>query len=72
MLQDPENVEEWEFEIWAESLEKARVRCEYMAQNSGLTEVLDVTQKSKNPSQNGSYLFVCWFRSEVKPDDSNN
>jgi len=70
-LIDPENFEEWEFEVRAIDLNAAKVRCEAIAANEPLTEVLSVTQATVTP-YNGTYRFVCWFRSEVKANDSNS
>ncbi|HEY9664165.1 MAG TPA: hypothetical protein V6C65_37450 [Allocoleopsis sp.] len=66
MLQDPDaELEEWEQEVFAPSLESARQRCQNIANTTGLTEVLNVTQKTKTPNRSGNYTFICWFRSEV-------
>lgn len=67
MLTDPENpAEEWSDEVWAKSLEEAATLCRKLA-GDDLTEVLSVTQKNRTPSKNGSYRFICWFRTEVSP-----
>lgn len=71
MLIDPENVEEWEAEVRATSLDTARAECEAIAAKEPLTEVLSVTQATVKP-YNGTYRFTCWFRSEVKTDECNN
>ena len=64
MLIDPENPsEEWAEEIRAKSLEQARVICQELA-GDNLTEVLNVTQKTQKPSKNGTYKFICWFKTE--------
>lgn len=64
MLIDPENPsEEWAEEIRAKSLEQAKVICQELAGNN-LTEVLNVTQKTQKPSKNGTYKFICWFKTE--------
>ena len=64
MLIDPENLsEEWAEEIRAKSLEQAKVICQELAGNN-LTEVLNVTQKTQKPSKNGTYKFICWFKTE--------
>ena len=64
MLIAPENPsEEWAEEIRAKSLEQARVICQELAGNN-LTEVLNVTQKTQKPSKNGTYKFICWFKTE--------
>ncbi|MBW4621371.1 MAG: hypothetical protein KME17_18675 [Cyanosarcina radialis HA8281-LM2] len=74
MLLDPEaGMEEWEQEVFAANLTIARQRCQNIADNTELTEVLNVTQKTKNPNRSGNYTFVCWFRSEVGGStDANN
>jgi len=71
MLTDPENFEEWEFDVRAENYEKARVKCEEIAAAQPLTEVLNVTQATTTPYK-GTYRFVCWFRSEGRPDDNSD
>jgi hypothetical protein len=72
MLQDPENpYEEWSDEVWASSLEDAQRQCQLMAGNS-LTEVLQVTQKTRTPSRNGTFKFICWFRTEQTHDSDSN
>ncbi len=71
MLQDPENYEEWEFEVRAENLEKARVKCERIAANNPLTEVISVSQATTTPYK-GTYRFVCWFRSEAIGHDNDS
>ena len=64
MLIDPENPsEEWAEEIRAKSIEQARVICQELA-GDNLTEVLNVTQKTQKPSKNGTYKFICWFKTE--------
>jgi hypothetical protein len=73
MLQDPDNpYEEWEETIRAVSLKVAQSRCELIASQFPLTEVINVTQTTKIPSKNGTYKFICWFRTELITDDSNN
>lgn len=73
MLQDPDNpYEEWSFEVLAEDLNTAQKLCQFIAENGELTEVLNVSQRSKTPNKQGQYRFICWFRSEVKYDDSND
>lgn len=73
MLQDPEaEMEEWEQEVLAPSLETARQRCQNIANRAGLTEVINVTQKTKTPNRSGQYRFICWFRSEVGGSDAND
>lgn len=71
MLTDPENYEEWEFEIRAADINVARRKCEAIAANQPLTEVLTVTQATTTP-YNGTYRFICWFKSEVIADDDSN
>ena len=64
MLIDPENPsEEWAEEIRAKSLEQAKAICQELAGNN-LTEVLNVTQKTQKPYKNGTYKFICWFKTE--------
>ena len=73
MLQDPGNpYDEWSVEIFAENLSAAQKQCQFIANSGELTEVLNVSQRSKIPNKQGSYRFICWFRSEVKYDDSND
>ncbi|WP_088895030.1 hypothetical protein [Leptolyngbya ohadii] len=72
MLQDPENFEEWELEVWAENLATAQAKCGFIAQRVGLTEVINVSQETKNPSRNGTFRFVCWFKSESQGNDDDN
>jgi hypothetical protein len=64
MLQDPENpFEEWEADVWAKTLDAAKMQCEAIA--DPLTEVMNVTQAGKTPTKQGNYKFICWFRTEV-------
>ena len=64
MLNDPEKpFDEATEEVLAKSLEEARAICENKAGDS-LTEVLNVTQKTKTPNKNKKYVFICWFRTE--------
>ena len=74
MLQDPEQPsEEWEDTVWASSLDVARSKCEAIANEAGLTEVINVTQATKKLNKNGTYRFICWFKTEKSSyDDSNN
>lgn len=74
MLQDPENpFEEWEDMVWALNLEAARSKCEFLASETELTEVINVTQATKKSSKSGNYKFICWFRTEkFNYDNSNN
>lgn len=73
MLTDPENPhEEWEFSVWASNFDTARSKCEYIASEVELTEVINVTQESKKLSKTGQYKFICWFRTEKPNDNSNN
>ncbi len=63
-LIDPENPsEEWSEEVLAKSLEEAETLCKKKA-GDGLTELLNVTQKTKTPTKTKKYVFVCWFKSE--------
>ena len=68
MLIDPENpCEEWTEQVRANSLPEAQARCEYIAETSGTpTEVINVSQLTKT-ARNGTFKFVCWFKSEVIP-----
>jgi hypothetical protein len=74
MLLDPEaEMEEWEQEVFAPNLTTARQRCQNIADSIGLTEVLNVTQKTKKPNRSGTHTFICWFRSEIGDSaDANN
>lgn len=73
MLQDPDAAkEEWEQEVYAPNLPTAQQRCQNIAMNAGLTEVLSVTQKTKTPNRSGNYTFICWFRSEVGDANADN
>ncbi len=74
MLTDPENPSTtWEADVWAPNLQKAQFICEQIASRYPLTEVANVTQAAKNPSKDGDYKFICWFRAEVpNNDDSDN
>ena len=70
MLQDPENPsEEWSDEVWAATIEAARKQCQLLA-GDDLTNVLNVTQRTKTPSKNGTFKFICWFKTE-KPSNDN-
>jgi len=72
MLTDPENPsDEWSEEVWAKSIEEAQKLCRSMA-GEDLTEVLQVTQKTKTPNRKGSYKFICWFKTEESYDDSDS
>jgi hypothetical protein len=71
VLTDPENLEEWSEEVWATTFEEAQRKCQQIAGRE-LTEVFNVTQKTKNPAKNGSYKFICWFRTEKVDDGSDN
>ena len=72
MLTDPENSsDEWSDEVWAKSIEEAQKLCQSMAGNE-LTEVLQVTQKTKTPNRRGSYKFICWFKTEVISDGDSD
>jgi hypothetical protein len=72
MLLDPENFVEWDVEVRASDLEAAKKRCQVIANSHVLTELLNVTQATTTP-YNGTYRFICWFRSEGKlnNDDSD-
>jgi hypothetical protein len=72
MLQDPENYEEWEDYVWAASQGEAWSKCQVMADEAPLTEVINVTQSTKKRSKTGTFKFICWFRSEVQPHDNGN
>ncbi|QLE56782.1 hypothetical protein [Nostoc sp. TCL26-01] len=73
MLQDPDNpYSEWEETIRAVSLTAAQSKCELIASQFLLTEVINVTQTTITPTKNGTYKFICWFRTEIITDDSNN
>jgi len=74
MLIDPENIEEWELVVRATDLSTAKQRCQAIADGQPLTEVGGVTQLTTTP-YNGTYRFICWFRSERRDsddDDRNN
>ena len=72
MLQDPDNpYEEWEETVRASNLATAQSKCELIASQFSLTEVIKVTQVTKTPSKNGTYKFICWFRTEIVTYDSN-
>jgi hypothetical protein len=72
MLQDPDNpYKEWEDTVWASSEAMAQSKCELIASQISLTEVINVTQTTKTSSKNGTYKFICWFRTEVVTYDSN-
>ncbi len=70
-LIDPENLEEWQAEVRAVDLNTAKLKCEAIAAKEPLTEVLSVTQATVTPFK-GTYRFICWFRSEGIPNDSNS
>lgn len=72
MLTDPEEYEEWEDVVWAKNEATAWSLCQEIADEATLTDVINVTQAIKKPSQKGTYKFICWFRSEVTPNDSSN
>ena len=73
MLTDPENLgNAWEADVWAPNLNTARSMCEQIASRYLLTEVVNVTQETRNPSPNGDYKFICWFKAEVTNDDSSD
>jgi hypothetical protein len=73
MLQDPEKpFEEWEEDVWASSLDAARGKCELIAAEDPLIDLLNVTQARKTPTKQGDYLFTCWFRTEVTENDNSN
>lgn len=67
MLQDPDKKhEEWEEVVFAPNLDTARSKCECLASELELTEVVNVTQAIKKEGKQGTYKYICWFRSEVK------
>ena len=72
MLTDPENYEEWEETVWAVDEVEAHQKCQAIADEAELTEVIKVTQETRRRSKKGTYRFVCWFRSEVAPNDNSN
>jgi hypothetical protein len=72
MLTNPENYEEWEDFVWAVDQNEAWKKCQGIADEAPLTEVINVTQETKRRSKRGTYKFVCWFRSEVNPNDDRN
>lgn len=75
MLQDPDAaMENWEQEVFAPNLATARQKCQNIANAVGLTEILNVTQKSQTRNRSGNYTFICWFQSEVggSTDADNN
>ena len=62
MLIDPEKPnEEWEAEVKALNLDSARSKCERLIPPDQPVELLNVTQRTKNPDKNGNFKFVCWF-----------
>lgn len=72
MLQDPDNpYEEWEDTVQASSKAMANHSGEIIASQYPLTEVINVTQTTKTPNKNGTYKFLCWFRTEITTDGSN-
>ncbi len=72
MLQNPDNPhEKWEETVRATSLAMAQSKCELIASQFPLTEVINVTQVTKNPSKNGTYKFICWFKTEIIGNDSS-
>jgi hypothetical protein len=72
MLTGPENpFEEWADNVRAKTLPEAMLKCERIAGDRNLTEVINVSQVSKTANKAGNYKFVCWFRTEL-PHDSNN
>ncbi|NEQ29619.1 MAG: hypothetical protein F6K04_01250 [Leptolyngbya sp. SIO4C5] len=66
MIEDPDAAtEEWEEEVWAKNADEAEGKCEKIADKVGLTTLLKVTQRSQKASKYGDYRFICWFKSEV-------
>jgi hypothetical protein len=49
----------------------AQAKCEMIASQFPLAEVINVSQMTKTPSKNGTYKFICWFRTEIINHDSN-
>lgn len=76
MLQDPEGeLKDWEDWVWAPNADTAWSRCEALALEfdpSGLTTVTNVSQTTKRPTKTGNYKFICWFKTEVEPNDNSN
>ena len=73
MLQDPENpYEEWQERVSAPNPDVALSRCEFVAKQFILTEVINISQETRRPSKAGDYLFICWFRAEVTDNDSSS
>lgn len=72
MLRDPENSYEWTQEVRAPNLQVARARCQDLASQYPLTDVAQVTQLTKTPTQQGEYKFICWLISEGDPTDANS
>jgi hypothetical protein len=73
MLQNPDNPhEQWEEIVRAPSLAIAQSKCELIASQFPLTEVINVTQVTKTPSRNGTYKFICWFTTEIINNDSSS
>jgi outer membrane protein assembly factor BamD (BamD/ComL family) len=71
-LFDPENdYEEWAKELRAKNLGEAKAKCEAIANREPLTELLSVSQATVTPF-NGTYRFICWFKSEVNNDASDD
>jgi hypothetical protein len=71
MLTDPEHYEEWSDEVWAKTPEEAEKLCQSLAGHA-LTEILQVTQKTKSASRNGTFKFVCWFKTEQASYDTSD
>jgi hypothetical protein len=73
MLQDPDNpYEEWEETVRASTFAAAQSRCELIASQFPLTQIINVTQTTKTPNKNGTYKFICWFRTEITTYDSSS
>lgn len=72
MLTDPENpFEEWAREVRASTLNEAQKKCEAIAADIPLTEVLSVSQETVTPYE-GTYRFICWFRGEITENGDDN
>ncbi|GAA6618649.1 hypothetical protein [Scytonema sp. NUACC26] len=73
MLQNLDNpYEQWEETVRAPSVAMAQSKCELIASQFPFTEVINVTQVTKTPSKNGTYKFICWFRTELVDNDSSS
>ncbi len=71
MLIDPENPsDEWQNEVRAPNLQAAILKCEAVIADVPLVELINVSQVTQTPNKKGDYKFVCWYSSEVRPDDN--